>query len=271
MCRARKQSESVEDVEDPQDQKSGSESAGGDQLIDQSAIDALLSGGAAPEEPSPPKSSEPADSGEAINQSDIDALMQAAGSSEPAESSGAFSQSDIDALMQDPGSSDAGSEPEATATTPDSAPSETDSRVDSLGRPFDDAAAMMQAAIEEERQAAAAPQPSSPSAPPPNTTPFDYPKFKGSLPAGVEAKRVTMLNDVNLRVKIRLGKTQMLVEDVLKLGEGSVVELDKLAGDPVDVLVNDRLVARGEVLVLNDSFCVRVSEILSRDPHRITA
>src|ERR1044072_2949937 len=55
----------------------------------------------------------------------------------------------------------------------------------------------------------------------------------------------------------------MLVEDVLKLGEGSVVELDKLAGDPVDVYVNERLVARGEVLVLNDNFCVRVTELLT--------
>ena len=53
------------------------------------------------------------------------------------------------------------------------------------------------------------------------------------------------------------------VEDVLRLGEGSVVELDKLAGDPVDVYVNDRLVVRGEVLVLNDNFCVRVNEIIS--------
>jgi flagellar motor switch protein FliN/FliY len=238
----------VEDVEDPQDKTSGGDPAGGDQVIDQAAIDALLGGGSAPEEPS---SSEPADSAGAINQSDIDTLMQAAGSS------------------------DVGGESEAAAATPDSAPSETDSRLDSLGRPFDEAAVMMQAAIEEERQAEAAaappPAPSPPPAPPPNTTQFQYPKFKSSLPAGVDAKRVTMLNDVNLRVKIQLGKTQMLVEDVLKLGEGSVVELDKLAGDPVDVLVNDRLVARGEVLVLNDNFCVRVSEILSRDPHRITA
>jgi flagellar motor switch protein FliN/FliY len=61
----------------------------------------------------------------------------------------------------------------------------------------------------------------------------------------------------------------MLVEEVLKLGEGSVVELDKLAGDPVDVYVNDRFIARGEVLVLNDNFCVRINEILSNDPHRV--
>jgi len=80
-----------------------------------------------------------------------------------------------------------------------------------------------------------------------------------------------MLNDVKLRVKIELGRTRMLVEDVLKLGEGSVVELDKLAGDPVDVYANDRLIARGEVLVLNESFCVRINEVLSRDPHRVSA
>ena len=66
-----------------------------------------------------------------------------------------------------------------------------------------------------------------------------------------------------LHVKIELGRTRMLVEDVLKLGEGAVVELDKLAGDPVDIFVNDRPVARGEVLVLNDNFCVRINEILA--------
>jgi flagellar motor switch protein FliN/FliY len=74
---------------------------------------------------------------------------------------------------------------------------------------------------------------------------------------------IELLRDVELNVKIELGRSRMLVEDVLKLGEGSVVELDKLAGDPVDVFVNDRLVARGEVLVLNDNFCVRVNEIVA--------
>jgi flagellar motor switch protein FliN/FliY len=74
---------------------------------------------------------------------------------------------------------------------------------------------------------------------------------------------IELLRDVDLNVKIELGRARMLVEDVLKLAEGSVVELDKLAGDPVDVFVNDRLVARGEVLVLNDNFCVRVNEIIA--------
>jgi flagellar motor switch protein FliN/FliY len=73
---------------------------------------------------------------------------------------------------------------------------------------------------------------------------------------------IEMLGDVDLRVTVELGRTEMLVEDVLRLAAGSVVELDKLAGDPVDVYVNDRLIARGEVLVLNDNFCIRVSEIV---------
>lgn len=58
----------------------------------------------------------------------------------------------------------------------------------------------------------------------------------------------------------------MLLEDVLKLRRGSVVTLDKLAGDPVDLYANGRLVARGEILVLNDNFCIRVAELVGTDP-----
>ena len=78
-------------------------------------------------------------------------------------------------------------------------------------------------------------------------------------------KGMDMLSDVNVDVTIELGRTRMLVEDVLRLAEGAVVELDKLAGDPVDIYVNKRLVARGEVLVLNDNFCIRVNDILDAD------
>jgi len=74
---------------------------------------------------------------------------------------------------------------------------------------------------------------------------------------------IDMLGDVDLDVTIELGRTEMLVEDVLRLASGSIVELNKLAGDPVDVYVNGRLIARGEVLVLNDNFCIRISEILA--------
>lgn len=95
--------------------------------------------------------------------------------------------------------------------------------------------------------------------------PFVPPKV-APPPAAASRKPegIDLLADVNLNVRIELGRTRMLVEDVLRLGEGSVVELDKLAGDPVDVYVNDRYVARGEVLVLNDNFCVRINEIVEQ-------
>ncbi len=79
---------------------------------------------------------------------------------------------------------------------------------------------------------------------------------------GAESAGLDLLADVNLQVKVELGRTRMYVEDVLRLNENSVIELDKLAGDPVDIYVNDRHVARGEVLVVNENFCVRVSEII---------
>jgi flagellar motor switch protein FliN/FliY len=96
----------------------------------------------------------------------------------------------------------------------------------------------------------------------PGTAPFDLPNFQQVMQEA-QVSSIELLRDVELNVKIELGRSRMLVEDVLKLTEGSVVELDKLAGDPVDVFVNDRLVARGEVLVLNDNFCVRVNEIVA--------
>lgn len=101
---------------------------------------------------------------------------------------------------------------------------------------------------------------------PASAVPLGLPDFAGDASGSSDRQDIAMLNDVKLDVKIELGRTNMLIEDVLKLGEGSVVELEKLAGDPVDVLVNDRLVARGEVLVLNDTFCVRISEILAGSP-----
>ena len=96
----------------------------------------------------------------------------------------------------------------------------------------------------------------------PDAAGFKLPNFQQVM-QDAQVSSIDLLRDVELNVKIELGRSRMLVEDVLKLSEGSVVELDKLAGDPVDVFVNDRLVARGEVLVLNDNFCVRVNEIVA--------
>jgi flagellar motor switch protein FliN/FliY len=97
--------------------------------------------------------------------------------------------------------------------------------------------------------------------------PFRLPEF-GGAPASDECTTLDLIRDVELDLKIELGRTQMHLEDVLKLRKGSVVPLDKLAGDPVDVFVNGRLIARGEVLVLNDNFCVRVAELVAAEDPR---
>lgn len=70
------------------------------------------------------------------------------------------------------------------------------------------------------------------------------------------------LSDVNVQVRIELGRSTMNVQDVLKLGSGSIVGLNSMVGDPVNVFVNDRLVARGEVLVVKDSIAVRITEVV---------
>ena len=87
------------------------------------------------------------------------------------------------------------------------------------------------------------------------------PDFGGMNDKAAESS-IALLNDVELDVKVELGRTEMEVDQVLRLNAGSVIELDKLAGDPVDILVNEQLVARGEVLVINDNFCVRINEII---------
>ncbi|NND99493.1 MAG: flagellar motor switch protein FliN [Pirellulaceae bacterium] len=73
---------------------------------------------------------------------------------------------------------------------------------------------------------------------------------------------IDLLGDVELDMRIELGRTQMTLQDVLHLRGGSVVALDALTGDPVNVYVNGRIVARGEILVMNDNFCVRVTELV---------
>jgi len=91
---------------------------------------------------------------------------------------------------------------------------------------------------------------------------FRWEEF-GGAPASTEIATLDLIRDVELDLRIELGRTQMYLEDVLRLRRGSVVTLDKLAGDPVDIFVNGRLIARGEVLVLNDNFCVRVAELVA--------
>ncbi len=78
-----------------------------------------------------------------------------------------------------------------------------------------------------------------------------------------DTNSLEILMDIPLEISVELGRVKMLVRDVIELGSGSIVEIEKAAGEPVDVMVNSRLVARGEVVVIEDNFGVRITEILS--------
>ena len=75
--------------------------------------------------------------------------------------------------------------------------------------------------------------------------------------------RIDLLLDIPLDISVELGRSRMSIQELLSLGPGSVIELDKLAGEPLDVMVNGRLVARGEAVVVNDKFGVRITDIVS--------
>ena len=84
-----------------------------------------------------------------------------------------------------------------------------------------------------------------------------------STATGVE--NLDLILDVSTKITVELGRTAMLIKDVLKLNIGSVIEINKLAGEPVDILINEKLVAKGEVVVINENFGVRVTEIVGAE------
>lgn len=77
-------------------------------------------------------------------------------------------------------------------------------------------------------------------------------------------RNLDFLLDVSLRVSVEVGRTRMSIQDLLQLGQGSVVELTKLAGEPLDVYINERHVARGEAVIVNEKFGVRITDIISQ-------
>lgn len=82
-------------------------------------------------------------------------------------------------------------------------------------------------------------------------------------PSGVKDRNLNLILDIPLKVTVELGRTKMPVSDLLNLTQGSVIELMKLAGEPMEVLVNDKLIARGEAVVVNEKFGVRLTDIIS--------
>ena len=96
----------------------------------------------------------------------------------------------------------------------------------------------------------------------PNVQSVQYPMLQnGSV--GMEQGNIGLIMDVYMEMTVELGRTKKLIKDILGMGEGTIIELDKLAGEPVDILVNHKPIAKGEVVVIDENFGVRVTEILS--------
>jgi len=102
-----------------------------------------------------------------------------------------------------------------------------------------------------------------PGAAPPNVQPVQFANLQ-PVPMGAEQGNIGLLMDVYMEMSVELGRTRKRIKDILGIGEGTIIELDKLAGEPVDILVNHKLIAKGEVVVIDENFGVRVTEIVSQ-------
>ena len=215
--------------------------------IDQDEIEALLN-----------QSQTPSDSSA---EGDVPAASSDAGKPIPPDIQVKLDQGEIEELMQMAGSSSSPETP--TSSIPDAAsppirPPASPSPAASVGD------VIAQSDIDyllNQAEAALASIDADAAELPEGLQSFKLEEFSGT-PASSEVATLDLMRDVQLDVRIELGRTHMQLEEVLKLNKGAVVPLDKLAGDPVDIYVNGRLIARGEVLVLNDNFCVRVAELI---------
>ncbi len=182
---------------------------------------------------------------ENLGQDDIEALLQAA-------------QADQNSASQPPPS--AATPASDSSTSPAAAESAAASATPASGATANVDADVQQLLNQAEQALASVDQPVASDVP--GLQPFELKDFSTSPPSTDKAS-LELLRDVELNLRVELGRTHMHLQDVLQLRKGSVVQLDRPAGDPVDIFVNGRLVARGEVLVLNDTFCIRVGELIS--------
>lgn len=200
--------------------------------VGQDEIEALLrqaqGGDNPPPEPKPEPRQKKQDENVQVDQAEIEALLSGGSSSPPLAST-------------------AGVSPAAAASLPGD-PSVSQSDIELLLSKAEEALGSID-------------QPEPQTLLPPGIKSFEFERFGGTT-ANTESATLELMRDVQLDMTIELGRTHMQLEDILKLKQGAVVPLDKLAGDPADIFVNGRLVARGEVLVLNDNFCVRVAELI---------
>lgn len=95
-----------------------------------------------------------------------------------------------------------------------------------------------------------------------NVQPAAFQAFNGDLAAVTQKENIDLIMDVPLQVTVELGRTSKSIQEILEFSPGTIIELDKIAGEPIDVLVNGKLVAKGEVVVIEESFAIRVTEII---------
>jgi flagellar motor switch protein FliN/FliY len=100
------------------------------------------------------------------------------------------------------------------------------------------------------------------TAPASAAAPASFPSLDGGG-AAPAPKNIDFILDIPMQVTVQVGSTKMIIRELLQLGQGSVIELEKLAGEPMEVLVNNRLVARGEVVVVNEKFGIRLTDVIS--------
>jgi flagellar motor switch protein FliN/FliY len=114
--------------------------------------------------------------------------------------------------------------------------------------------------IAEDDWAAAMAEQAAPAA---TASPAQFQELSGTAAAGGLAKDIDFILDIPVLLTVELGRTKIAIKNLLQLAQGSVVELDGLAGEPMDVLVNGCLIAQGEVVVVNDKFGVRLTDIIT--------
>jgi flagellar motor switch protein FliN/FliY len=93
----------------------------------------------------------------------------------------------------------------------------------------------------------------------------EFPQFSDQTISQEQQSNLGILMDVNVELSVELGRARRSIKDVLSFGEGSIVELSKLAGDPVDLLINGKLIGHGEVVVIDENFGIRITEIINKN------
>lgn len=183
--------------------------------------------------------------------------------------SGPLGQNDVEQLLKQAQNAGAAATPSSSGAAPESVASPapaTSGAAGAMAAPGSKGTAAPQNDIDsllnQAEQALASINTPDPGELPAGVKPFRLLDFASGT-SGVNAATLDSIRDVELDLRIELGRTHMHLDEVLKLSKGSVVTLDKLAGDPVDIFVNGRLIARGEVLILNENFCVRVAELMA--------